>query len=106
MATDFSVILTGGKQYIVRPGEIITIEKMKETLEKGDSVTFDNVLLSTKGDKVTLGTPAIEGAKVTGTVESVGRGKKVMVVRYKQKSRYLKRNGHRQPQLKVKITAI
>lgn len=103
---DFAVIADGGKQYIVRVGDTVTLETRKVPLEKGASVTFENVLLSTSGDKINLGMPHVSGASVSGTVESVGRGDKVTVVRYKQKSRYFKKNGHRQPEMKVKITSI
>jgi large subunit ribosomal protein L21 len=106
-----AVIKTGGKQYVVSPGATITIEKLgrrskTQDLKKGDAVTFDEVLLTEDGGKLKLGTPALSGAKVTGTVESVGRAKKIEVVKYKAKSRYLKRRGHKQPQIKVKIDKV
>ena len=108
---ELAVIKTGGKQYVVTPGSTITIEKlgsrsMTQDLKKGDSITFDEVLMKESGSKLTLGTPAISGGKVTGTVESVGRAKKIEVVKYKAKSRYLKRRGHKQPQIKVKIDKL
>ncbi len=102
---EFAVIVTGGKQYQVSVGDTVQIEKI-EGLKKGDSVTFDKVLLVDNGSDTTIGAPYIDGATVTGVVEVVGRNQKVMVIKYKQKSRYLKKNGHRQPHLKVKITAI
>lgn len=106
-----AVIKTGGKQYVVAAGTTITIEKLgrrsnTQDLKKGDSVTFDEVLMTDTGSKLTIGAPAVSGAKVTGTVESVGRAKKIEVVKYKAKSRYLKRRGHKQPQIKVKIDKI
>jgi large subunit ribosomal protein L21 len=108
---DLTVIKTGGKQYVVSPGATITIEKLgrrsaTQTLKKGDSVTFDDVLMTDNGKKLSLGAPLVSGAKVTGTVQSVGRAKKVEVVKYKAKSRYLKRRGHKQPQIKVKIDKV
>ncbi len=107
---ELAVIKTGGKQYVVSPGALVTIEKLGRgintvALKKGDTVTFDEVLMKDNGT-LSLGTPVLAGAKVTGTVQSVGRNKKVEVVKYKAKSNYLKRRGHRQPHIKVKIDAI
>lgn len=103
---EFAVIKTGGKQYKVSQGSLVYIEKMKEVLKKGDKVVFDKVLLVDDGKNTTVGTPYIAGAKVNAEVVEVGRERKVLVVKYKQKSRYLKRNGHRQPYLKIKIISI
>ena len=108
---ELAVIKTGGKQYVVSPGTTITIEKLgrrskTQDLKKGDSVTFDEVLMTDNGSKLALGTPALSGAKVTGTVQSVGRAKKIDVLKYKAKSNYEKRRGHRQPQIKVKIDKV
>lgn len=103
---EYAVIKTGGKQYVVSPGDLVTIEKMSEEHKKGDAITFAEVLLVDNGKDTTIGTPMIKGASVTGTVESVGRAKTVEVVKYKAKSRYLKRRGHRQPYVKVKIDKI
>lgn len=103
---EFAVIATGGKQYRVSVGDTVTIEKFKEERTKGDSVTFSNVLLVDNGSDTTIGTPYIDGASVEGEVVSVGRAQKVTVIKYKQKSRYFKKNGHRQPFIKVKVTAI
>ncbi len=108
---DLAVIKTGGKQYVVSPGALVTIEKLgrgaaTQVLKKGDSVTFDEVLLTDHGKETVVGTPVVAGAKVTGTVHMVGRAKKVEVVKYKAKSRYLKRRGHRQPYIKVKIDTV
>lgn len=108
---DLAVIKTGGKQYLVSPGSLITIEKLgrgaaTQDLKKGDSVTFDEVLMTDNGKDSKVGAPAVSGAKVTATVHSVGRAPKVEVVKYKAKSRYLKRRGHRQPYVRVKIDQI
>lgn len=105
-ADEFAVIATGGKQYRVSVGDTITIEKFKEESKKGDAVSFDKVLLVDNGSDTTIGTPYIDGASVAGEVAVVGRAPKVTVIKYKQKSRYMKKNGHRQPYIKVKITAI
>ena len=106
-----AVIKTGGKQYVVKMNSILNIEKLgrgsfTQDLKKGDTVTFDEVLMTDDGKTTTVGTPTVAGAKVAATVLMVGREKKVEVVRYKAKSRYLKRRGHRQPFVKVKIASL
>jgi len=103
---EVAVIKTGGKQYVVSKGDTISIEKLPGEVKKGDSVIFDKVLLVDNGSDTTIGAPLIEGAQVTGTITLVGRAKKVEVVKYKPKSRYFKRNGHRQPLVKVTIDRI
>ncbi|MFH1201035.1 MAG: 50S ribosomal protein L21 [bacterium] len=103
---EFAVIFTGGKQYKVSLGSLISIEKIKGEYEKGDKISFDKVLLVDDGQDTTIGTPYVKGAKVEAEIVEIGRARKIMVVKYKQKSRYLKRNGHRQPFFKVKITSI
>lgn len=102
----FAVIKTGGKQYRVSAGEAIKIEKMKGDFKKGDKVIFDEVLLTDDGKNTVIGTPFIAGAKVEGTIDVIGRAPKVLVIKYKQKSRYMKKNGHRQPYFKVIINSI
>ena len=103
---EFAVIFTGGKQYKVSEGGLVSIEKIIGEYKKGDKLSFDKVLLVDDGKDTTIGTPYIKGAKVDAEIVEIGRSRKVMVVKYKQKSRYLKRNGHRQPFFKVKITSI
>ncbi len=105
-AESFAVIKTGGKQYRVAVGDTITIEKINDTIKKGDTVTFSEVLLTDNGTDTVIGAPLIKGATVSGEVVSVGRNATVTVIKYKQKSRYMKKNGHRQPHLKVKILSI
>lgn len=105
-ADGFAVIKTGGKQYRVSVGESVKIEKIKGEFKKGDTVTFTEVLLTDDGTNTVIGTPFIDGAKVTGTIDMIGRAQKVIVLKYKQKSRYMKKNGHRQPYFKVTITSI
>jgi len=102
----FAVVKTGGKQYLVREGDIITIEKLADTSAVGDVVTFDEVLMTDSGTASKIGAPFIAGAKVTGEITALGREKKVLVVRFKSKSNYRKIKGHRQPFAKVKITKI
>ena len=104
-AGDFAVIETGGKQYRVSVGDTVEIEKMNG-FTKGDSITFDKVLLVDSSADTTIGTPFISGAAVTGEIVEEGKGKKILVIKYKAKSRYMKRRGHRQPYMKVKITSL
>jgi len=103
---EFAVIQTGGKQYSVSKGDVISIEKLSDTQKEGDKVIFDKVLLVDDGSNTTIGTPFIEKASVKATVVKIGREPKVVVVHYKQKSRYFKKNGHRQPFVQVKIDAL
>ena len=95
-----AIIETGGKQYYVSEGATIYVEKLEG--EVGQEVVFDQVLLV--GDKV--GTPFVEGAKVKGTIEKQGRGKKIIVFKYKAKKNYHKKQGHRQAYTKVVVNSI
>lgn len=103
---EFAVIVTGGKQYKVSVGDKVKIEKIKGTYKEGDSLTFDKVLLVDNGKDTSIGTPYISGAKVEAVISKIGRAPKVEVIKYKAKSNYFKRNGHRQPFFEVTITAI
>ena len=100
----FAVIQTGGKQYLVRPGDVITVEKMDGDMKAGDAFTFDQVLLVDDGSTTKIGTPMISGASVKAEFVEAGRAKKIDVIQYKQKSRYYKKKGHRQPFMKFKIS--
>lgn len=102
----FSVIETGGKQYKVSEGSIIKIEILKGEFNKGDTITFDKVLLTDDMKKTVVGAPLVEGAKVEGELMDIARAKKVISVRYKAKSNYFKKHGHRQQYFQVKITKI
>ena len=102
----FAVIQTGGKQYKVSEGDTITIEKLSGDFKAGDKVTFEEVLLVDDGSKATFGSPFIKGGKVIGEFVGAGRAPKVTVIKYKQKSRYFKKNGHRQPFVKIKINSL
>ncbi len=99
----YAIIATGGKQYKVSEGDIITIEKLG--VQAGENVTFDKVVAVNNGS-LTVGTPTVDGATVTASVVEEGRGKKVIVYKYKRKSGYHKKNGHRQAYTKVKIEKI
>ena len=99
----YAVIETGGKQYRVSEGDIIRVEKLGN--EEGSKVVFDQVLVVNDG-ALKIGTPTVEGATVTAEVMENGRGKKVIVYKYKRKSGYHKKNGHRQAYTQVKIESI
>ena len=99
----YAIIATGGKQYKVSEGDIITIEKLGA--EPGQSVTFDQVLAVSNGE-LTVASPTVANATVTGSVVKEGRGKKVIVYKYKRKTGYHKKQGHRQSFTQVKIEKI
>ena len=99
-----AIIVTGGKQYNVKEGDVIYIEKLAAEAES--TVTFDQVLAIVDGENTKFGTPVVEGAKVEATVVKNGKGKKVRVYKYKAKKGYHKRQGHRQPYTKVEIGKI
>ena len=99
----YAIIKTGGKQYVVEEGKVISIEKLD--VEEGAEVTFDEVLI-VSGDDVKIGQPNVAGAKVTGKVLEQGKERKIRIFKYKAKSNYRRRQGHRQPFTKVKIEKI
>jgi len=99
----YAVIATGGKQYKVSEGDVIKVEKLG--VAAGETVTFDQVLL-VGGDDTKIGTPTVAGASVTASVLEEGKDKKVVVYKYKRKTGYHKKNGHRQLFTKVKISKI
>ena len=99
-----AIIKTGGKQYLVSPGDKIKIEKIDK--KEGSEITFDEVLLLEKKNKLEIGNPLVKGAKVIGKIISQGKGKKVIVFKWKAKTRYKVKRGHRQPFTEVEITKI
>ena len=99
-----AIIETGGKQFKVTEGDTLFIEKLP--VESGETVTFDKVLAVIDGDKITVGTPVVAGAKVDASVVKNGKGKKVIVFKYKPKKGYRRKQGHRQPYAKVTIGKI
>ncbi len=99
-----SVIRTGGKQYIVSPGDKITVEKLDK--KEGEKVEFDKVLLKEDNGKVVLGTPYIEGTKVVGKSLGEKRGEKKVIFKYKPKKRYKVKRGHKQTYTEVEIEKI
>ena len=96
----YAIIATGGKQYTVSEGDVIKVEKLG--VNAGDTVTFDQVLFVNDGD-AKVGNPTVAGASVTASVIGEGKYKKVIVYKYKRKTGYHKKNGHRQLFTKVKI---
>ena len=103
----YAVFATGGKQYRVMAGDKVKIEKLPGEHKEGDSLIFDNVLLVDDGaTEATIGTPFIKGASVTATLNKIGRYKTIDVIKYKQKSRYFKKYGHRQPYFEVIVDSI
>lgn len=99
-----AVIKTGGKQYIVSPGKKIKIEKIDK--KEGEEIIFDHVLLVEKQKSLFLGNPEVQEAKVTGKVLKQEKGKKVIILKYKPKTRYKKKQGHRQLFTEVEILNI
>ncbi len=99
----YAVIATGGKQYKVSEGDVIYVEKLDA--EKDSEITFDQVL-AVGGEKMTIGSPIVDSATVTGKVLDQVKGKKIIVYHYKRKSGYHKKNGHRQAYTKVQIDKI
>ncbi len=100
----YAIIKTGGKQYKVAEGDTIYVEKLDADVDS--AVTFDQVLTVVNDGGVTVGKPLVSGAKVTGKVLEQGREKKILVFKYKAKSNYRRRQGHRQPFTKVAIEKI
>jgi large subunit ribosomal protein L21 len=101
----YAVIQTGGKQHRVEIGEVVRVEKLES--EEGAKVTFDQVLAVGEGDAVKVGAPTVQGATVTGTVVEQGRGKKLLIFRYRRRQNASRRRGgHRQSFTAVKIDAI
>jgi large subunit ribosomal protein L21 len=99
-----AVIETGGKQYLVSPKDKVEIEKLKG--EAGETITFDKVLLSADGETVNIGKPYLAGAKVVGKVLEQKKADKIVVFKYRNKSRYRRKQGHRQQQTVVQIESI
>ena len=100
-----AIIETGGKQYVVTKDSILSVERLTGERKDG-KVTFEKVLLTDDGTKTDIGMPYVSGASVSAEVIEDGREKKITVIRYRQKSRYFKKRGHRQPYTKVRITNL
>ncbi|PWB38732.1 MAG: 50S ribosomal protein L21 [Parcubacteria group bacterium] len=102
----FAIIKTGGKQYQVSQGDILSVEKLSMAQKSGDKVVFDEVLLLADNDNVTIGKPHVTGAKVEASLVRNYKDKKIDVFKYKSKVRYRRRYGHRQQLAEVKIDKI
>jgi large subunit ribosomal protein L21 len=100
----YAVVKTGGKQYKVSNGETFRVEKL--AAETGATVDLDQVLMVADGDDIKVGTPFLQGGKVTATVKSHGRGKKVEIVKFKRRKKYDLRTGHRQDYTELEVTGI
>lgn len=100
----YAIIETGGKQYKVKAGDVIFVEKL--SANEGDSVTFDRVLAVSGDEGLNAGSPFVAGATVTAKVEKHVKGEKIVVYKYKPKKNYHRKQGHRQPYTKVTIEAI
>ncbi|WP_455204816.1 50S ribosomal protein L21 [Kaarinaea lacus] len=100
----YAVIKTGGKQYKVSEGETLKVEKL--AADAGSSVDLDKVMMVADGDNVKIGAPYIEGGKVTATVKSHGKGKKVDIVKFRRRKHYRKHQGHRQEYTEIQINSI
>lgn len=100
----YAVIKTGGKQYRVAQGDTLKVEKLDAG--EGDSVEFDQVLMVGEGEDVKIGTPYIDGSRVTATVKGHGRGDKVEIIKFRRRKHHMKRAGHRQDYTELEITGI
>ncbi|MGD2137055.1 MAG: 50S ribosomal protein L21 [Gammaproteobacteria bacterium] len=100
----YAVIKTGGKQYRVSEGDTLRIEKLNAG--SGDAVSFDEVLMVGEGDDIRIGTPLVDGGKVTARVKQHGRGAKIEIIKFRRRKHHMKRTGHRQDYTEVEITGI
>ena len=100
----YAVISTGGKQYKLAQGDVCSVEKLDA--EEGASVEIDKVLMIADGDNINIGTPFVDGGKVTATVKSHGRAKKVEIMKFRRRKHHQKRTGHRQYYTEIEVTAI
>ena len=100
----YAIVATGGKQYKVREGEVLRIEKIPG--EVGSPVSFDQVLMVGDGESISIGRPSLEGAAVTARIVEQGKANKLIVFKYKRRKRYRRKQGHRQSYTAVKIDAI
>jgi large subunit ribosomal protein L21 len=100
----YAVVVTGGKQYRVEPGEWLRVEKLEG--EEGSAVTLDRVLMIADGEAIKVGAPALAGASVTAEIIGQGRGKKVDIIKFRRRKHHRKHQGHRQAYTEIKITSI
>jgi large subunit ribosomal protein L21 len=100
----YAVIITGGKQYRVTPGQTLRVEKL--SVPQGEQVTVDKVLMVADGENVRVGTPYVIGGRVTATVKDHGRADKITIIKLRRRKHYRKRQGHRQHYTLLEITSI
>jgi large subunit ribosomal protein L21 len=100
----YAVVVTGGKQYRVEPGEWLRVEKIEG--EEGTAITLDRVLMIANGEAIQVGSPALVGATVTAEIIGQGRGKKVDIIKFRRRKHHRKHQGHRQAFTEIKITSI
>ncbi len=100
----YAIVEISGKQYKVQEGDIVFVDRLET--EEGSEITFDKVLLVSDGDKVSIGTDTVKGAKVKATVVGHGKAKKILVFKYKAKKNERKMKGHRQPYTRIQIEKI
>jgi large subunit ribosomal protein L21 len=103
---EYAIVETGGKQYIVAIGDQLKVEKLSDDVTVGDTITLDKVLAIDNGSTAQVGTPYLTSSKVQAKVLDIAKEKKVVVIKYKQKSRYFVKKGHRQTLMKVEILSI
>ena len=102
--SDYAVIQTGGRQYRVEPGDVLDVEKI--SVETGEQVELNDILLINENDEILLGSPNIQGASVLAVVKSQHRGPKIIIFKYKNKTHYRRKNGHRQDYTRLEIQEI
>ncbi len=100
----YAIIKTGGKQYRVSEGQTLKVEKINAA--EGDTIELDQVMMLVDGETVKVGQPLVDGCKVSATVESIGRAKKVKILKFRRRKHHMKRQGHRQWYTELKITGI
>lgn len=100
----YAVFTTGGKQYRASEGEVVRVEKLEA--EKGATIELDQVLMVGEGENVRIGTPTVEGGKVTAEVVDHGRGEKIRIIKFRRRKHHMKQMGHRQYYTEIKITGI
>ena len=100
----YAIVDSGGKQYKVKEGEILRVEKLAG--EVGDNVSFDKILMFSDGENVNIGTPLLEDVAVSGHIVEQGKAKKIIVFKYKRRKRYRRKRGHRQQFTAVKVDSI
>lgn len=100
----YAVVKTGGKQYRVTQGEYLKVEKLEGS--EGDTIELDQVLMIADGANLKIGAPLLDGGKVTATIKSHGRGKKVEIMKFRRRKHHQKRTGHRQSYTEIEITGI